>query len=161
MNNVEFNKLPKNLEEALLDAAFDVAAAFRAFQRANPKNRWDEEQALYAAAHVVEKIVKQSVSKASGLLDEQSVQAVIRGQLKSTILVHGPITNISVTSAAKRIGNNIISHLRESSLRDLSNAAAALEVERLRRELADSHELVVSKSKQVLDLVKKLNEVRS
>lgn len=161
MNDVEFNKLPKKLEEALLDAAFDVAAAFRAFQRADPKNRWDEEQALYSAAHVVEKIVKQAVSKASGLLEEQAIQAIIRGQLKTAIIAHGPITNNYVTSAAKRIGNNVISHLREASLRDLSNAAAALEVERLRQELAASQELVVSKSKQTMDLVAKLKEKNS
>jgi len=156
-NNLEFNQIPKELEGALQDAAFELARAYEAFRRAAPENRGDAEKAFHDAAHMVERIAKQGVSTADGILNENSLQAVVRGQLKNAIAAHGPITSTFVGSAARRISNDLLGHFRQAALRDISNVSAIQEVERLRKELKQAQDLVGKKQEQINDLKAKLN----
>jgi hypothetical protein len=156
VKNIEFNQIPKELEGALQDAAFEVARTYEAFQRAAPEDKAEAELEFHAAAHMVEKIVKQGVSAADGILNENSLQTIVRGQLKTSIAVHGPITSPFVGSAARRIANDLLGHFRQASLRDISNTAAATEVERLRKELKQAQDLLGKKQEQIRDLKVKL-----
>lgn len=158
MKNLEFNQIPKELEGALQDAAFEVARTYEAFQRATSETRAELEEAFHVAAHMVEKIAKQGVSAVDGLLVEANLQTLVRGQLKATIAAHGPITSAFVGSAARRVANDLLGCLRQASLKDISNASAALEVERLRKELDEKSELVRKKQEEIMNLLGKMQE---
>lgn len=92
------------------------------------------------------------------ILTEEALQALVRGQLKTTIHAHGPIESQFVGSAARRIANDLIGHLRQMSMEDISNAAAALEVERLRKELKEKTELVQKKQAEIMNLLAMMKE---
>lgn len=157
MKNLEFNQIPKELEGTLQDAAFEVARTYEAFQRASSENKAETEKAFHDAAHMVEKIIKQGVSTVDGILNENSLQTIVRGQLKNAIAVHGPITSHFVGSAARRLANDLLGHFRQASLRDISNLSASQEVERLRKELKQAQDLTQKKQEQINDLKAKLN----
>jgi hypothetical protein len=91
-------------------------------------------------------------------LTEETLQAIVRGQLKTTIHAHGPIQGAFIGSAARRIANDILGHLRNMSLEDLSNASAALEVERLRKELKEKNDLFRKKQAEIMDLLERMKD---
>lgn len=156
MKNIDFNQVPKELEGALQDAAFDVARTYETFQRAAPEAKAEAEKAFHAAAHMVEKIVKQSVSAVDAILTEANLQTMVRGQLKTSIEAHGPITSTFVGSAARRIANDLLGYLRQASMRDISNVSAIAEVDRLRKELQDLKRICDQKQVNVDNLLQKL-----
>lgn len=90
------------------------------------------------------------------LLTEEALQAIVRGQLKTTIHAHGPITGPFVGSAARRIANDLLGHLRNMSMEDIPNASAALEVERLRKDLKEKDELFQKKQAEIMDLLERM-----
>lgn len=90
------------------------------------------------------------------ILTEEALQALVRGQLKTTIHAHGPIQGAFIGSAARRIANDLLGYLRNMSMEDLSNAAAALEVERLRNELKETKELFQKKQAEIMDLLERM-----
>lgn len=92
------------------------------------------------------------------ILSKEALQAIVRGQLKTTIHAHGPIQGEFIGSAAKRIANDLLGHLRQMSMEDLSNAAAALEVERLRKELKEKDDIVQKKQTEIMNLLVKMQE---
>lgn len=91
-------------------------------------------------------------------LTEDVLQAIVRGQLKTTIHAHGPITGVLIGSAARRVANDILGHLRRVSIEELSNASAALEVERLRKELDEKNDLFRKKQTEIMNLLVKMQE---
>lgn len=158
MKNIEFNQIPKELEGAFQDAAFELARTYEAFQRASIENKAEAQEAFHAAAHMVEKIAKQGVSAVEGILNENSLQAIVRGELKTSIAAHGPITSPFVGSAARRIANDLLGHFRQASLRDISNLSAIQEVERLRKELKETKDLFDKKQNEIKFLLLKMKD---
>jgi hypothetical protein len=138
-------------ERAALDAAFDLAKKYEAY--AKSEGSLDD---VLAAAHLIEKMLKEGVPKAKSLLTESSLECVVRGQLKTTIACHGPITANFISSATKRVTLGLLGHLRQASLRDLSNEAARLQVERLQKELADRDEKLKKKQIEIKGLLERL-----
>lgn len=92
------------------------------------------------------------------LLTEEWLQAIVRGELKTTIYAHGPIYGPFIGSAARRIANSLLGCLRQESLKDISNAAAALEVERLRKELKEAKDLFEKKQNEIKFLLLKMKD---
>lgn len=87
------------------------------------------------------------------ILTEEALQALVRGQLKTAIHAHGPIHGAFIGGAARRIANDLLGYLRKMSMEDISNASAALEVERLRKELKEKTALVQKKQAEIMDLL--------
>lgn len=99
------------------------------------------------------------MNQIESLLSEEAVRRVVRGQLKTTISAHGPITGPFIDSAARRISHDILGHLRQASLKDVSNQAAELEVNRLRKELKDAKDLFEKKQQEIKGLLFRLQDV--
>jgi hypothetical protein len=143
-------------EEALLDAATEVGQAYELFMTASGDEKTEAERLLHEAAHRVELILKNGSRKASGFIQLSALQAVIRGQLKTTIAAHGPITLQFVESATRRVAGDVLGHLRQASFREVATAAAALEVKRLVKELREANEEIWSKAAQIKHFIAKL-----
>lgn len=92
-------------------------------------------------------------------LTEDALRKVVSGQLKTTIQAHGPISGQFIDSASRRISHDLLGYLRQASMRDLSNAAASLEVDRLRKELKDAKDRVDKKQEEIMGLLLRLKDV--
>lgn len=150
-------KVDSAKDEALLDAAVDVGRAYELFKTASAHEKEEAEKLFHQAAHRVELILKNGPRKASSFIHLSALQAVVRGQLKSTIDVHGPVTMQFVESATRRVAGDILGHLRQASFREVATAGAALEVKRLEKELREANEKIWSKSAQIQHFIAKLN----
>jgi len=144
---------------SLQDAAIDVARAHELWRTCGPEELEEARDAFHEACQRLEEVAKGSHSTAKGFLQKNALMAVVRGQLKTTITDHGPISLQFVESAARRICGGIIGHLRQASLRETSNEAARLEVKRMSQEIKDLEENVRKKGDQIKHFVAKLQSL--
>jgi len=140
---------------SLHDAAIDCGRAYEIYQTAGPDELEEARDLFHEAAHRLELVAKGAHQTAKGFLQLKSIQAVVRGQIKSTISFHGPITAKYVESATRRIAGGVLGHLRQASLKETSNEAAALEVKRLLQEIKDLQAQVDKKGTQVKYFIEK------
>jgi hypothetical protein len=140
-------------ERAALDHCWELARRYEAYAKAPTPFLLEE---VLASAHLIEKMWKGSTPRAESVINEGSIEAVVRGFLKETITCHGPITLNFVPSATKRVVRGLLGHLRQASVEDVSNAAAKAEVEKLRREVKALTEMLRGKQIEIRKLLERL-----
>jgi hypothetical protein len=144
-------------ERAALEHCLELARQYEAYSKAtDPVEKAELLVEVLAAVRLIRVICQGYTPSAVSVLTESSVAAVVRGQLKSTILYHGPITNDFLASATKRITKDLLGHLRQASTADLLSASAMAEVERLKKELRDRDEKLRDKQIEIRKLVERL-----
>lgn len=150
-------------ERTIVDISWEIAQKCEALGRLHVERsteNLDERLSLNAelmhSVESLERVWKNATPGAESLLSEGSIESVVRGNLKTTIAEHGPITANFVPSATKRITRGLLGHLRQASMSDLSNVAAKAEVERLRKEVTERDEKLMRKQVEIRGLLDRL-----
>jgi hypothetical protein len=140
-------------ERAALDQCWELARRYEAYAKAPTPFLLEE---VLASAQLIRVMCQGCTPSAVSVLTEGSIAAVVRGQLKTTIQNHGPITTDFIASATKRITKDLLGHLRQASMADLLNVSAKAEVDRLKKELRDRDEKLREKQIEIRKLIERL-----